>query len=167
MIRRIVFAACISMFCSLNQANARQIALSFDDSPRPANGYLNGPQRADKIITALKSAQVDQVAFFSVSKNLDEEGMARLKHYSEAGHIIANHTHTHPDFNKTPLEAYIGEIDKADAALRQFSTFRKWFRFPYLREGDTLEKRDGVRAYFHDNDYFNAYITLNLSLIHI
>lgn len=160
MIRTWVYIGILISF-AISQANAKQLALSFDDSPRAAGGYLTGPERAQRLIAALRENQVSQVAFFSVSGRLDEEGMTRLKRYNDAGYIIANHTHSHPDFNKVSLAQYVREIQQAERSLSQFSQYRKWFRFPYLREGDTREKRDGVRRFFKEQGYFNAYITLN------
>ena len=140
---------------------AKEIAITFDDSPRKASGYFDGPTRAKELIQQLKQNQVGQVAFFSVSSRLDEEGLARLKMYAEAGHIIANHTHSHPNINNLSLAEFEKEFLLADKALKQFKNYRKLFRFPYLREGDTLEKRDGMRRILTENGYFNAYITLN------
>lgn len=140
---------------------AKEIAITFDDSPRAAHGYFDGPTRAKKLIENLKQHSVNQVAFFSVSQRLDDEGKKRLSAYSDAGHIIANHTHTHPNINKLNLNDYTNDFLIADSELHAYKNFRKWFRFPYLREGDTLEKRDGMRALLKQKGYINAYITLN------
>ena len=141
--------------------DSKEIAITFDDSPRKAVGYLSGPERAQKLIEELKTHDIGQVVFFSNSERLDTEGVKRLQAYSEAGHIIANHTHSHPDFNKVSLEEYVQDFLLADSKLRQFKNFKKLFRFPYLREGDSNEKRDGMREALRKFDYFNAYITLN------
>ena len=140
---------------------AKEIAITFDDSPRAAQGYFDGPTRASKLIKALKQHDVEQVAFFSVSKKLDEEGKERLTTYSEAGHIIANHTHSHPDINKLSFQEYKNDFIMADSLLNHYENFRKWLRYPYLREGDTVEKRDGMRELLKEKGYINAYITLN------
>lgn len=158
--RAILMMLAFCMFTSVH-SEAKQIALSFDDSPRAANGYLSGPDRAQMLVSALDKHKVEQVAFFSVSKGLDTEGMQRLMTFSRAGHIIANHTHTHPDVNKTSLQSYLQNIDTAHQALSVFPTFRKWFRFPYLREGADRVTRDGIRDYLAQQGYLNAYITLN------
>ncbi|MCJ8318053.1 MAG: polysaccharide deacetylase family protein [Colwellia sp.] len=141
--------------------NAKELAISFDDSPRFARGYFDGQTRANKLIETLKKHNVEQVAFFSVSKNLDSEGINRLKLYANAGHIIANHTNSHPNFNQLDLIDYQQDFIKADKHLRQFKTYKKLFRFPYLREGNTVEKRDGMRTTLEQLGYINAYITLN------
>lgn len=142
-------------------AFAKEIAITFDDSPRNASGYFDGPTRAKTLINELKKHNVEQVVFFSVSKRLDEEGIQRLKTYSDAGHIIANHTHSHPNFNDLPLKEYQQDFLIADKKLKEFDNFQKLFRFPYLREGDTFVKRDGMRLLLKDMGYRNAYITLN------
>jgi peptidoglycan/xylan/chitin deacetylase (PgdA/CDA1 family) len=141
--------------------SAKEIAITFDDSPRFAKGYFDGPTRAIKLIETLRKHDVEQVAFFSVSQNLDDEGKNRLNAYNNAGHIIANHTHTHPDFNKLSLKQYSEDFLLADSHLSHYKNYRKWFRYPYLREGDTIEKRDGMRELLKQKGYINAYITLN------
>jgi peptidoglycan/xylan/chitin deacetylase (PgdA/CDA1 family) len=153
--------ALILLLAASSIAHAKELAITFDDSPRRADGYFDGPTRAKALLAELKRHNIPQVAFFSVSQNLDQEGMQRLQSYSNAGHIIANHTHSHPDFNQLSLQEYTDNVGKADQLLRDFPTFKKWFRFPYLREGDTATKRDGMRAYLQEHDYINAYITLN------
>ncbi len=142
-------------------SQAKEIAITFDDSPRMAKGYFSGPERAKKLIAELKKHKVPKVVFFSNSGKLDAEGIRRLEAYSQAGHIIANHTHDHLDFNTTNLKDYIHNVSLADEKLKQFKTFKKLFRYPYLREGDSLEKRDGMRKWLEEHDYINAYITLN------
>ena len=142
-------------------STSKEIAITFDDSPRSAKGYLDGPDRAKKLIDELKSHNIDQVAFFSNSKKLDKEGVQRLQAYSQAGHIIANHTHSHPNFNKVSLEEYTKNFLQADSELSQFQGFEKLFRFPYLREGNSKQKLDGMRDVLKKHGYINAYVTLN------
>lgn len=156
----------LTALCISSQSDSKEIAITFDDSPRQAEGYFNGPQRAKKLIEELKSHDVAQVVFFSNSQALDVqrlggEGRQRLKTYGEAGHIIANHTDTHPNFNEISLEEYVQDFLSAGEKLSQFKNFKKLFRFPYLREGDTREKRDGMRDMLNKLGYTNAYITLN------
>ena len=140
---------------------SKELAITFDDSPRSAEGYFDGPTRAKKLITNLKDHDIKQVAFFSVSKQLDKEGKQRLNAYSDAGHIIANHTFSHPNINDMSLIDYKQDFLLANSHLNSYKNFRKWFRFPYLREGDSIEKRDGMRVFLKEKGYINAYITLN------
>lgn len=142
-------------------AHSKELALTFDDAPRDASGYFDGPTRAELLIKKLKDHDVKQATFFVVTQDLNEEGKARVKAYAEAGHILANHTHSHPDFNQLSLSAYVQDFLNAEEELDQFDNTRKLFRFPYLREGDTKEKRNGMRKKLAELGYQNAYITLN------
>ena len=143
--------------------NAKEIALTFDDSPRFARGYLTGPQRADIFIKNLQKFPKLKVAFFSNSKHLDIEGRTRLMSYANAGHFIANHTHSHPHFNTTPLADYKNNFIQGHEELKNFPNFKRWFRFPYLKEGNILEKRDGMRKALKEHSYLNAAISVDNS----
>ncbi|WP_395341666.1 polysaccharide deacetylase family protein [Ningiella sp. W23] len=146
------------------KVHKKEIAFSFDDSPRFARGFMDGPTRAKRLIAELEDHDIGRVVFFSNTFELDDpngEGMKRLQSYSDAGHIIANHTHSHANFNETSAQDFIKEIDKADQILRQFDTFKPWFRFPYLREGNTLQKRDAVRKHLASLGYINGYTTID------
>ncbi|QFT53249.1 polysaccharide deacetylase family protein [Microbulbifer sp. THAF38] len=141
--------------------NAKQLAITFDDALHEAAGYFDGPTRAKTLIENLEKHQIGQVAFFSTTQFLDQEGLERMRLYDEAGHIIGNHTHSHPNFLETELSTYQQEFLQAHQLLQQFDNFKPYFRFPYLREGETVEKRDGLRNLLKENKYQNAYITLN------
>lgn len=140
---------------------AKSLAITLDDSPRFATGYFDGQTRASELLAEIKRHQIPQIAFFSVAKNLDEEGKERLMSYARAGHVVAHHSNAHEDFNKTSLEDYVLGFNQAEAVLKNFPNYQQWYRFPYLREGDTKEKRDGMRKLLKEKGYLNAYITLN------
>ena len=72
---------------------------------------------------------------------------------------------THPDLNnaKVSLAQYQQEIIDCDRIIRDLPGYQKWFRFTYLREGNTPEKRDGMRAFLKEHGYRNAYVTLDTS----
>ncbi len=140
---------------------AKEIAITFDDAPRPATTLFDGPTRANRLIETLSSASVERVAFFVISSHLNDEGLMRIEKYASAGHIIGNHTHCHFDLNTTDTEAYIDDILTADHTLRNLPGFIRWFRYPMLREGSDLTKRDAVRDKLKLLGYSNAYITID------
>ncbi|WP_286269613.1 polysaccharide deacetylase family protein [Thalassotalea hakodatensis] len=157
------YKALCTVFCFLYFPSifAKELAITFDDSPRHANGYLDGKTRSQLLIKQLAKHNVPQVAFFSVSNRLDAEGTARLRRYASAGHIIANHTDSHPNINQSNLNDYGDDFLQAHTKLHSYDNFRSWFRFPYLREGDNLEKRNGMRQLLTKYRYKNAYVSLN------
>jgi peptidoglycan/xylan/chitin deacetylase (PgdA/CDA1 family) len=142
-------------------AFGKQLAITFDDSPRIAKGLFSGPERAKMLINSLKKVDSGPVVFFTVSDNMDEEGKERIRSYSDAGHFIANHTASHPNFNKTSADKYKTDFIRAHNALKDFKNFKSWFRFPYLKEGNTRLKRDDMRGTLRKFGYKNFYITMN------
>ena len=95
----------------------------------------------------------------------------RCRSGSTAGIRSRNHTYTHLDFTKNSVEDFQREILRNEPALELLmAPIRKkvgskhdwrWFRYPYLHEGDTLEKRRAVRAFLAANGYRIAQTTLD------
>ncbi len=140
---------------------AGEIALTFDDAPG-GDSYLSGMERTKMLVRKFDSIGVQQTAFFCVTDRLDQaSGRTRLMMYSEAGHMIANHTHNHPDLNKVGAGRFFTEIVRADHELDLYPTQTGWFRYPYLHEGRTRQVRDSVRKFLVNNGFSNGYVTVN------
>jgi len=67
------------------------------------------------------------------------------------------------DLHGNTVENFKRNIDQNEAALEKLMEGQnwKWFRYPYLREGDTLEKRREARAYLKQKDYRTAQVTID------
>jgi hypothetical protein len=61
------------------------------------------------------------------------------------------------------VEEYQQDILRAEALLKEFPRFRKYFRFPMLKEGDTAAKRDAMRSFFEQHGYRNGHVTIDNS----
>ncbi len=141
--------------------NAQEIALTFDDAPRADEHLYTGPERTKRLIEILARHNV-QAAFFVNTMNFNQFGRKeRIKAYADAGHIIANHSHSHPHLSKVPVADYLKGIDDAHEALKGFPTFKPWFRYPYLNEGKTTGERDQVRVHLKAKGYSNGYVTID------
>jgi peptidoglycan/xylan/chitin deacetylase (PgdA/CDA1 family) len=144
----------------------RRIALSFDDVPRQAGGFFTPDQRTAELIAALDRAGVEQAGFFVTTGNLEKPdgagGEARIRAYVAAGHLIANHSDTHPWLSRMGVKYYLADIDRAEMWLKDQPGHRAWFRFPYLDEGNRdRDKRDAVRIALRDRGLRNAYVTID------
>jgi peptidoglycan/xylan/chitin deacetylase (PgdA/CDA1 family) len=101
-----------------------------------------------------------------VGRNLEkDEGKQLLSAWDKAGHLIGNHTYSHRDFAspQTTLADYEEDILRADALLKNFRQFKRYFRYPMLREGESVAKRDGLRAFLSQHDYKMGYVTIDNS----
>jgi peptidoglycan-N-acetylglucosamine deacetylase len=148
-------------------AQAQSVAITLDDGPRLADTPLMSPQQRNQaVLDALKTRDVQATLFVTVSYGADRpEGLALARAWGDAGHTIGNHTVTHLDLHKNDvsLQRYQREVQDTDAVIRVLPGYRKWFRFTFLREGNTPEKRDGMREFLKAQGYRNAYVSLDTS----
>jgi len=167
MIRVISVVAAICCALSVTSAQAQSVAFTFDDGPHlQQTPRLSPKQRNDAMLAALARHKVKAALFVTVTNGADKpEGHALARAWGEAGHAIGNHTMTHPDFHTTEvtLEKYQQELLDCDAVISKMPGYQKWFRFTFLREGNTLEKRDGMRRFLAQQGYRNAYVSLDTS----
>jgi peptidoglycan/xylan/chitin deacetylase (PgdA/CDA1 family) len=164
---RLLVFLCFFGMVGLSQASEiKRIALSFDDVPRKAGGFFTPDERAKELMAALDRAGVEQAAFFVTTGNLElpygQGGEARINAYVAAGHVIGNHSSTHPWLSRTPTEDYLKDLDQAEQWLKGRPGYRAWFRFPYLDEGrEDIEKRDALRLALQERGLMNAYVTVD------
>jgi len=140
----------------------KRIALTYDDAPRGDGRVFSGDQRAEVLIEALQSVEAGPAAFFVTTRGFERtSGRDRVRKYADAEHLIANHTHTHPWANKTPSDAFLAEIDHAEAELSGLPNRRAWFRFPFLDEGRDADKVQTIAAGLDARGLANGYVTVD------
>jgi peptidoglycan/xylan/chitin deacetylase (PgdA/CDA1 family) len=140
----------------------KRIALSFDDAPRNDGPVFTGDERGARLLEVLDEEGVGPVVFFVTTSHFDYPGgRARVDRYAEAGHLIANHSHSHSWLKRTETGVYLSDIDQAELMLEGFSNRRPWFRFPYLDEGQPIDQRETVRAALQERGLKNAYVTVD------
>jgi peptidoglycan/xylan/chitin deacetylase (PgdA/CDA1 family) len=147
---------------------AQKLAITMDDLP--SNGPLPpGVTRAEtakNVLAILKKRHVPPVYGFVNAKKLEgnPDGAEGLKLWA-AAEPVGNHTYAHMDLEQNPAEAFEREVDENEPALELLKADRQdtwhWFRYPYLHEGDTVEKRRAVRAYLTAHGYRIAQVTLD------
>jgi peptidoglycan/xylan/chitin deacetylase (PgdA/CDA1 family) len=142
-------------------AAARSIAITIDDAPRPDTRYFDGATRTAKLIETLAAASVGQVMFFCNSARMHAGGIDRIRAYARAGHLLANHSHSHLDLHQVGVVPLVKDIEMAVQALGGLPNYRRWFRYPYLHEGRTLEERDGMRSELKRLEHRSAYVTVD------
>lgn len=130
---------------------AQQVALSLDDAPflRPAP-RMSAPAQHQAMQAALKARGVQAILFTNgVNGGDTPEGKAILRTWGEAGHLLANHSYSHWDLNQedVTLAAYEADVVRGEALIRDLPGFTRRFRYPFLRAGNTVAKRDGFYAF--------------------
>ena len=141
-----------------------QFAITMDDFNWRNAVHLSAEQRNQAILNTLSSNKA-KAALFVMGRNADDqEGMTLLRKWDEAGHLIGNHTYSHRSLNSNITAAeYESDIVRAELILIGLSRFRKFFRYPMLKEGNTAAKRDGVREFLKRRGYRIGHVTIDNS----
>ncbi len=167
-LRRPQFLAFLVLLMALYATTAAQeVALTFDDLPAhgPLPPGMTRIEVAKSIIATLKAANAPQVYGFINASKLEQvpEDRAVLEEWRAAGFLLGNHTWSHMSLTDNTTEAFEKDIAANEPDLRSLMGNEDWhwFRYPFLWEGETLEKRNAVRAYLKDHGYRVAQVTLD------
>lgn len=140
-----------------------QVSITIDDFSIDDSSVLSGAARHQAILDALDQHHL-KAAGFVTGRNIDnEKNLPLLRLWNERGHLIANHTYSHDSYPDADFNRFTQDILRNEALLKQFSQFRKFFRFPYLKEGESLQQRDRMRAFLRNQGYRNAHVTIDAS----
>jgi peptidoglycan-N-acetylglucosamine deacetylase len=145
----------------------QKVAITFDDLP--LNGDLppqvTRAQIARDTIALLKARQTPPVyGFINARKQEGNPDAAEALKIWAAAEPIGNHTYGHMDLNANSVEAFERELEANEPTLKLLAAQDRnwhWLRYPFLREGDTVEKRRAVRGYLQAHGYRVAQVTLD------
>jgi peptidoglycan/xylan/chitin deacetylase (PgdA/CDA1 family) len=144
-------------------AAAPHVAITMDDLSLLGADERTAEKRNQAILSALRAHSV-KAAIFVSGKNVDSPlGPRLLKQWNDDGHIIANHTYSHRNYATSDFRQYCADILRCDALIKDYRQFRRLFRFPYLKEGDTAEHRDRLRTFLAEHGYRNGAVTIDAS----
>jgi peptidoglycan-N-acetylglucosamine deacetylase len=97
---------------------------------------------------------------------VDTDGGRQLvSAWDRAKHSIGNHSYSHFDFNSENVEVGSFESDalKNERLTLGYHHFVRLFRFPFFKEGNTAEKRDGMRSFLRQHGYSIGRATVDTS----
>jgi lysophospholipase L1-like esterase len=161
----------LSLFHSRPMAEmpAPKLAFTFDDLP--AHGPLPpGESRseiASKVLAALRAAHLPPVYGFVNGVRIEEQpsDVAVLQAWRAAGQPLGNHTWSHMNLNQHTLKEFEADTEGNEPLLSKWMKKKDWhwLRYPYLAEGNTPEKRAGVRVFLAQHGYRIADVTMSFS----
>lgn len=150
---------------ALAKSPAPQFSITMDDFHWRNAVKLTAVERNEAILNTLQSNSI-KAALFVIGRNIDsDEGKQLLAPWDKAGHLIGNHTYSHTNYaaSDTVVADYLQDILRAEELLKPFPLFRKYFRFPALKEGETAAKRDAMRAFLAEHNYRVGHVTIDNS----
>ncbi|MEO8113369.1 MAG: polysaccharide deacetylase family protein [Phenylobacterium sp.] len=159
--------AALVLLCAASPARAVEIAMTFDDLPAHASLPPGMTRLAvvQGLLAALKQVGAPPVYGFVNGVRIVEEPDSAdvLPAWRSAGQPLGNHGFSHLDLNSHAASDFITDLLRDEPLLRQQmgETGWRWFRYPYLSEGDTPAKRAEVRGVLAANGYRIAAVTLS------
>jgi hypothetical protein len=140
-----------------------QVAITLDDFNVFDTPQMTGAVRNQMILDALKAHKLKSAVFVNGKYVDNEKTLPLVRAWDERGHMIGNHSYSHFYYHNTEFEKFTSDILRNETLLKQFPHFRKFFRFPYLKEGKTAEQREKMRAFLKGQNYRNAHVTIDAS----
>jgi peptidoglycan/xylan/chitin deacetylase (PgdA/CDA1 family) len=142
-----------------------RVALSFDDFAWSDIPRLTPDEAMEAYLRPLAKRDLKVTLFVCGRHVRGERGIELLKSWGDAGHLIGNHTFSHRSYHDSQITpaAFFDDIDRGQAAIESVPGFRKIFRFPQLKEGNTEAKRDACRAFLRKHGYRTGHVSIDAS----
>jgi peptidoglycan/xylan/chitin deacetylase (PgdA/CDA1 family) len=101
---------------------SRKVALTFDDVP--------DPRYTPQVLDVLKKKNVTATFFAVGTRSLKHPDL--LRRIQREGHDVGNHSYSHPDFSKLPLDEVKRQITRAETIISNIIGYKpKLVRPPY------------------------------------
>src|SRR5258705_9661497 len=149
---------------SANNSTRPHLALTLDD-PTLSFGSVVRWQEANSHILKAIAAKDIRAALFVCGMRVDEaDGAKLLSAWDEAGHLICNHSYSHKFYGEqTSYADFAVDFLKNEKVIAPYRNRKALFRYPFLKEGDTAEKRDRFRALLKERGYRVGHVTIDAS----
>ncbi|HSP93571.1 MAG TPA: polysaccharide deacetylase family protein [Thermoanaerobaculia bacterium] len=154
---------------------SREMAVTFDDLPgvvAPGEGTEQLRALTEKLVGAIVSERIPAVGFVNEGKLApnglrDPERVALLARWVSANLELGNHTYSHLDLHRVPLERFEEDVVSGEELTTSLLSPRnrrlRYFRHPYLHTGRSLETRKSLNEFLAARGYRVAPVTLDNS----
>lgn len=144
----------------------RPLLVTIDDLPISSSRLHTDPAERERItrgmLDVLRKHKVPAVAFVTWDRVLSPADLDLLRLWGEAGHELGNHTFHHLNYTRTAPKEYLADAEQARKEIAGLAGRPvRFFRFPFLREGDTEAKLDAARAWLAESGQRNVPVTLD------
>lgn len=165
---KLLVAAALLCVAASPQAQKLKLAITVDDLP--AHGALppgvTREQIAQSFLNTFRRERLPSVYGFvnGIRTEQSPPSMQVLQAWHNAQEPLGNHTWAHADLNDQTADQFLSDVDRNQALLNSIDPHdakQKWLRYPFLHEGDTLDKRRAVRAGLFARDYRIAEVSMD------
>jgi peptidoglycan-N-acetylglucosamine deacetylase len=142
-----------------------RIAVTMDDPTTTVGPNISWRVANGAILDTLEKWSL-KIALFVCGMRVDSPpGKELLGRWDEAGHLICNHSYSHLNFNsnRTAYDDFAADFQRNEPLIKPYRRFTRLFRYPFLKEGDTAEKRDRFRGLLKQTGYGVGHVTIDAS----
>jgi peptidoglycan/xylan/chitin deacetylase (PgdA/CDA1 family) len=149
---------------SRSNAPRPQLAITMDDPRLKLDTNLKWQEANSRILKALDARSI-RAALFVCGMRIDEyDGGKLLSAWDQAGHMICNHSYSHLNYcGPTSYADFAVDFLKNEKIITPYQNKSLFFRYPFLKEGDTADKRDRFRALLKESGYRVGHVTIDAS----
>lgn len=142
-----------------------QLALTMDDPALNLQSNLKWQDANARILKAIAARNVRAALFVCGMRVDDPEGAKLIGAWDQAGHRIGNHSYSHLAYmERTSYADFAVDVLKNEKIIAPYQNRGpQLFRYPFLKEGDTAEKRDKFRALLKERGYRVGHVTIDAS----
>ena len=152
-----------------SQKSVREVAVTFDDLP----GTPNSVQVAEinsKLLGTITKHKIPAIGFVNESRlyergKLSNERVALLQKWIDAGLELGNHTYSHIQIDRAPIERYKTDVINGETVTKRLLQAKgmtlRYFRHPQLRTGPTPEYEKELNHFLAGRGYTVAPVTID------
>jgi peptidoglycan-N-acetylglucosamine deacetylase len=140
------------------------MAITIDDLPwiGPVHPGETIPEATDRMLAALARHGAPAAGFVNCDRVHRDHPV--IERWQAAGMELHNHTAGHLDLNRAPLDRWLEEVRSCDRFLREVTGEPfVHFRYPYLHQGSSLERRDAALVLLEELESPIAPVTIDTS----
>lgn len=166
---------CAILMC-ITYAHAKEnsICITIDDLPfvmQQADSSI-AVKLTDKILKALQQHKVPAIGFVNEGKLYKDDIQINwridiLREWLKYGQELGNHTYSHWDANRIPLQQYFADILRGEKVIqllaKEAGSSIRYFRHPFLRTGKNEEEKQRVDSFLYAHQYTVAPVTIDNS----
>lgn len=143
-----------------------ELAVTVDDLPgsEPLPPGVTRLSIARQMIHALRQHAVPGVyGFANGGRVRDSHELEEvLRTWRKGGFLLGNHTFSHLDLDQVTADEFVTDVERNEALLAHWSPPRpeRYFRYPYLHQGNNPDKQTAVRRWLASRGYRVAHVTV-------
>jgi peptidoglycan-N-acetylglucosamine deacetylase len=147
-------------------SETQRIAITMDDPNLEPSPLLTPQARNQAILDVFANHANLKAALFVCGMRVDNpDGQKLIKGWHDVGHLLGNHSYSHKFYGSPKMTpgAFFEDIQHGEKVIGELMGTPKLFRFPFLKEGETVEKRDSMRRMLAEHGYRNGHVTIDAS----